>query len=163
MIVHTHDTEESLIATLERRCSFTETGCCLQIKGKFFEPEDFERLPQWIAGWVGDTHSEIFICYDHDIFVFSPHMTHHSYLQFKNIFQERFSLQKAASSVSFYVLKESGLSLIEAVRAKLNKRNDVANKIYVETKQIEKEDFTQKFFNLRTSIEHLSAMKKKRA
>lgn len=162
MRIVSDEAEESLIRILEERSSSLNMGCCLQIKGGLFDDSDFQMLPKWITGWVGDSHSEIFVCHDRDIFVFSPYMSHDSYLQFKSIFQERFSLQKAMHCVSFHSLEDAGPILLEAVTAKLAKRRKEFSRKEAEDALAVKKHSLERLNQIKTSVEHTIALKKRR-
>lgn len=163
MKIITNNAEEGLLQTLEQRKISPDMGCCLQIKGRLFEEDDFLHLPKWITGWVGDSHSEIYVCHDRDIFVFSPYMTHKSYLQFKGIFQDRFAPQKAAYSISFYDLHESAAALTEAIESKLIRRLEEESRQAMDLALIEQENKSSEFHKMHLNHLHTSTLKKRRA
>jgi CheY-like chemotaxis protein len=89
------------------------------------------------------------MCYDRDIFIFSPNLSADLFSEFKKHFHEYFAYEPAAQTrvLSFYDTDNNGLGLLELAEAKLEKRKIAekagTEKRKIETKTRQREDFLE--------------------
>ena len=122
----------------------------LHIRGLEFSQPDFDAIPRLVIGLVGNENTEIYICQDRDIFVFSPHFSPKIFAQIKEHFHARLEYDSATHppALSFYDIESSGLPLIELVAAKLVKKEEL-RKIKAEKEAAErKAEQRTKFLNM---------------
>lgn len=146
MKIVTEKAEEGLLERL-RAGRVPENGYCLHVRGRVFAQKEFEALPDLICGWVGQDGGEMFICLDHDIFMFSPNLSPESFALMKKHAQARFEgdPDTQARAFSFYDIERNGPGLIELAEFRLAGKKE-RQKQEVERKRIETKEMQRAAF-----------------
>lgn len=99
----------------------------------------------------------MFICYDCDIFVFSPNLSPEIFTQIKEHFQTRFEYELSAQArlLSFYDIENNGLALIELAKTKLAKKIEAQKQEAAQKKIKTKEEQRAAFLK---DLPHLQLM-----
>lgn len=152
MNIVTDRAEEGLLERL-RAGQMPENGYCLHVRGRAFDQKEFEALPELICRWVGHEGGEMFICLDHDIFMFSPNLSPESFALMKKHAQTRFEGDPVIQSkaFSFYDIERNGPGLIELAEFRLagkkERQKQDAEKKRIETREMQRLAFLEMGLN----------------
>ncbi len=156
--------EETLVQKVSNGLDVNGNRYCLHIRGVAFRQKDFDVLPELLAGWVGHTSGEIYVCFDRDLFVFSENLSPEVFERLKEHFYARFEYEPYLRSkpLSFYDIENNALGLTDLAETKLAKKinfqKQEAQKEREETKELERQSFLAGPIN----SELLSTLKRRR-
>ena len=157
-------TEEKLIQKLRTGQGLRNNKHALHIKGSMFKPHEMQTLPERLTSWIGHDGGEIYVCHDHDIFVFSDRLSSKVFQQFKKHFMSYFQYPLSAYDkiLSFYDLKNNTLGLTELAAAKLQQKIQAERQAAAKQKAKTLANKKASFMDMPLSTELIATLGKRR-